>query len=488
VSAAPAALKPLVIGVAGFFVGGLLFYLAYDWGSLVPVAFIFGVALAMVAGIAVFPAVRVRLIAVAKKLSWWHGLWFLTYFGGLVFREGRDLQSVESIPVDAVALLRVVPELIVAAVLLLRLAMKRPAWLGSFFRGVVGALGVYGLVCLTSSLWSVYPPWTFYKSGEYLISVALLAAILLSAQSTDVFASLMNLTWTIFLIELGWGWIQTLIWPADAWDQWNRITSVVPLISANGMGYTAAVVSTIAICRLLPLERGRVNRLLYSLVLLLGVATMIMSKTRNAIAGFILAFALLIAFSRRWRLGLVFGALTLPVLAFTGAGGSIFEFLARGQSEKEIVSLSSRMDWWTFAWHQFMQHPFTGLGAYAGSRFAVLGKLGVDAGSLHSDYVETIMGTSFWGLIPLLVAIIGTWWLLVRFVRSQSLQPAERQFAYECACVLGLTTLHSFFNVEIVWQAPLTFLCILGYAEFMRRKQLGVTPALSRAAAIGAYQ
>jgi hypothetical protein len=53
---------------------------------------------------------------------------------------------------------------------------------------------------------------------------------------------------------------------------------------------------------------------------------------------------------------------------------------------------------------------------------------------------------------------------------------------------MALTTLHSFFNVEIVWQGPLTFLCILGYAEFVRRKQAAMVPAFSRAAAIGAYQ
>ena len=102
-------------------------------------------------------------------------------------------------------------------------------------------------------------------------------------------------------------------------------------------------------------------------------------------------------------------------------------------------------------------------------------------GSLHSDYIETMVGTGLWGLVPLLAALIGTWWLLVRFVRDRSLTSLERQLAYESIGVLGVITLHSFFNVEIVWQAPLAFLAVLGYAEFLRRKQKAARAQMSRA-------
>ena len=127
-------------------------------------------------------------------------------------------------------------------------------------------------------------------------------------------------------------------------------------------------------------------------------------------------------------------------------------------------------DWWGFAWHQFSQHPFTGLGAYAAGKFAVLGNLKVNASTLHSDYMEVLVGTGFWGMVPLLLAIIGTWWLLLRYVRDLKLPAFERQLAFEAACILAVGTVRSFFDTEFIWHAPLLFLVILGYAELLRRQ------------------
>jgi hypothetical protein len=89
---------------------------------------------------------------------------------------------------------------------------------------------------------------------------------------------------------------------------------------------------------------------------------------------------------------------------------------------------------------------------------------------LHSDYLETLVGTSFWGLIPLLTALFGTWWMLIKFVRNPFLLPFERQLALEAIGVLGVITVRSAVNVELIWHAPQFFLAVLGYAEFMRRR------------------
>jgi hypothetical protein len=35
---------------------------------------------------------------------------------------------------------------------------------------------------------------------------------------------------------------------------------------------------------------------------------------------------------------------------------------------------------------------------------------------------------------------------------------------------MGLLTLHSFFNVELIWHAPLLFFVVLGYSEMLRRR------------------
>ncbi|HZW96759.1 MAG TPA: O-antigen ligase family protein [Candidatus Eremiobacteraceae bacterium] len=462
---------PFAIVAGGLLLGVLIAYLAYSSSGFGSVLVLLALPIAGVVLVIALPYTKVKLVALAKKLTWWHLLWLLIYVSGMVFRFARDVQAARAEAIDSMAMLRIGPEVIVLAVLLVRLALRRPNWLGSLFRGVVGALAFYALACLTTASWSVYPEWTLLKSGEYLIYVMFMATVLATVQSTEEYSSLFNLTWTFLCLDLLWTWTQTFIF-AEAWDQWGRLTGVFPIEAANVVGEVGAFVSIVALCRLLPLDKERrPDRTWYLLVLILGMSALLASQTRNDLAAFLFGFGLIILTSKRLRLGAALAAATIPVFALAGVNSKIYDYLLRGQSENEIASLTGRMGWWSFAWDQFQRHPFTGLGAYAAGRFAILGKLGLDMGSLHSDYIETMVGTGLFGLIPLLAALIGTWWLLVRFVRDRSLTSLDRQLAYESIGVLGVITLHSFFNVEIVWQAPLAFLAVLGYAEFLRRKQ-----------------
>jgi O-antigen ligase len=462
---------PFAIVAGGLLLGVLIAYLAYSSSGFGSVLVLLALPIAGVGLVIALPYTKAKLVALAKKLTWWHLLWLLIYLSGMVFRFARDVQAARAEAIDSMAMLRIGPEVIVLVVLLVRLALRRPNWLGSLFRGVVGALAFYALACLTTAMWSVYPEWTLLKSGEYLIYVMFMATVLATVQSTEEYSSLFNLTWTFLGLDLLWTWTQTFIF-AEAWDQWGRLTGVFPIEAANVVGEIGAFVAIVALCRLLPLDKERrPDRTWYLLVLILGMSALLASQTRNDLAAFLFGFGLIILTSRRLRLGAALGAATIPVFALAGVNSKIYDYLLRGQSENEIASLTGRMGWWSFAWDQFQKHPFTGLGAYAAGRFAILGKLGLDMGSLHSDYIETMVGTGLLGLIPLLAALIGTWWLLVRFVRDRSLTSLERQLAYESIGVLGVVTLHSFFNVEIVWQAPLAFLAVLGYAEFLRRKQ-----------------
>jgi len=470
--------SPIVVAVLSIAFGLFIAFVSWAWGSMALAAVVIG-PIAIAIGVMAFPAARQRLGELLPKLTWWHGLWLLLYMSGLVFRPGRSMSAVKAEPIDGWAMLRIGPEVIVCTILLIRLALRKPAWLKSFFRGMVGALAVYATVCLVSSLWSVYPAWTFYKSWEYLVDVATLAAILVSIQSTEDYATLINWTWAILTMELLWTLAQGVIFHKDAWDDMGRLASQIPMGSANAMSGVAAMVTIMALCRLLPLQpRPRAARAFYVAAFLVGMACLIFSKTRNALAGFVVAVCLILFLSRRIRTGAILTAVAVLLLAMSSVQGDLYDYLSRGQTENTLENLNGRMSWWTFAWEQFSHHPVTGLGAYAGGKFAVLSKIGwEDASSLHSDYIETIVGTGLGGLTPLLASLIGTWWFLVKFVKDKAATAAERQFAYEFIGVLGIITVHSFFNVEMTWQTPIPYLLTVGFAEFLRRKYQYAQPA-----------
>jgi hypothetical protein len=104
-----------------------------------------------------------RFLALRKQLTWWHGLWLLVFLSGFQFRN-RDTQAVAHAAVDAWALYRIALMGITAFVLGVRLVLRRVSHRGSLFRGPVGALALYAVICVVSTLWSVFPSWTLYKS------------------------------------------------------------------------------------------------------------------------------------------------------------------------------------------------------------------------------------------------------------------------------------------------------------------------------------
>jgi len=418
---------------------------------------------------------KVRILA--RNWTWWHPLWFLIFFSMLVFRI-RDVGAAKADPLDAYAMLRVLPEAFVALALIVRLLLKKPNWMRALFTGIPGAMAIYCLVCVASTAWSVNASWTAYKSLEFLADVALLAAIVASADSSLTYQNLLDWTLTFYGLSLAGVWINLPIWPHEAMDG-GRLTGVVPVEASNSVGTSGAVLALVAICRLMPLFGRAKNRAWYFFLLIFGLVSMVMSGTRNSEAAFVLGVGLIVLFHKRLlKIALVLTAAAVPVL---GIATLLYDrlwqkawvvaqsFAQRDQSSAAFEGLSGRTAWWAYGMSQLAHHPFTGLGAYAAGRFAVLGKLGVGAAAMmHSDWIEVLIGTSFWGMIPFAGALIAAWWFLARCIRSNAFGPDQRQLALEFFSLLGMLTVHSFFNDELSWHCPLLYFAILGYAEFVR--------------------
>ena|GEM_PF-724446 len=487
-----AASQPGVIWIAAPFV--ILGFLAVL--VITSLAIRHGLAVAILALLAV-PVLLISLVVglrravgflrtLAAHLRWWHVLWMLIFASALVFRV-RGVNEIQESPIDAWALYRIGLEAIVTLALLTRLALRRTEWFGSMFRGFIGVLAAFGLIELASTIWSVFPAWTLYKSCEYLLDVALLAAIVATLKSVEDCRHFFNWTWTLYGLLLISVWLGVLLWPQQALYPNGknvgvgilgvRLAGVLPAVSSNDVGTFAAILALIALCRLLPLDRNKSDRTWYILLLTAAMATMVLSQTRSAIAGFLLGLFLLLLFSKRLGLSAFLTFVVAPILVASSVGGLIWSFLERGQDVQQLETLSSRVDWWSFAWQKFLQRPLTGYGAYAGGRFAVMAQLGNSTTStMHSDYLEMIVGTGIWGLIPFLVALVGTWWFLTRYLRHSTAVSADQQLAYEAVAVLGLLTLRSIVMTMLTWHPPLDYFVILGYAEFLRRRRLREAP------------
>lgn len=437
-----------------------------------------GLALFVIAPLAVLfvPAVLAKgaksVLSVMRSFTWWQALWLLLFISGLTFRD-RTTQTAEAEPVDAWASFRIALVAVTGLVLFLRLALKQTPWLKYLFRSQIGILAGYCLVCMASSVWSIYPPWTFYKSVEYFVDVALLAAIVASARSVPAYKRLFDWTWCLSGILLVSAWIGVILWPQEALSPTLgllgvQLVGIVPNISSNTISELGALVGVIAFARLMGSTHSISDRGWYGLLLTMGLVSMGLAQGRSGILGFAVGVILVLSLSGHPAVSACVALTGALALSGANAWGTLSEFMRRGETEEELYSLSSRVDWWSLAWPKIVEHPMIGYGAFAGGRFFALAQAKVDVSGVHSDWVEILIGTGLWGFIPALLALLGTWWQLARSFRDSFLTSRERQLTIEAIGALGVISIRSIFSSDLFWHFPMVFLAVLGYAQFLR--------------------
>jgi O-antigen ligase len=440
----------------------------------------------LLAAIAVFVlptaahAVRQGARTITRNLTWAQGLFILCFVSGIVWRV-REQSDINSNLLDGFAILRVGIQTIIALVLIFRLIGFKNDWPRALFGGVIGVVAAYPLLSLISTVWSVKPAWTLYKSVEYLVDLSVLAAFIITLKSREDFERLINIAWSLLGLMLVSAWVGALIDPSDALklDKMEgpltgRLNGVIPQIDANSIGEWSAILAIVALGRTLYDPRKRFNTKWYWILVGFAVPTLIYSQTRAAIGGFVVAFVVLLFLSKRYGTmlllagaGVILGGI---LLAATNAGTVLEAYFLRGHTTQAIADVSGRLDWWEIAIAKFWQRPWTGYGGYAGGRFVVLDSIGrKDTGDILSSWVQPLIDIGIPGFLVLLTAITTLWISLMKACRQSLADPATRRLLVEALCVMTIIQIRSFFTGNLITHDAMTFLVVLGCAEFGRR-------------------
>jgi O-antigen ligase len=419
------------------------------------------------------PFAASRVGGLVRRLRWWHVLWFMFFVSGLTFRV-RGAEDIQENPLDPAAFFRILLVGGVGGVLIGAFSQRQGARIHNLFRGPVGWLAAYAVFSVLSTLWSVYPAWTLYRSMEYLTGVALIAAVVGSFRATVEFKALFDWTWLLTGLLLVSVWIGVVYAPEEAMREVGllgmQLEGVLPRVAANSVGDLGAVIGTVSFVRFL-YGKGS-SRRFYLLALFLATVTLVLSASRSPLTGFLLAVLMVLFLDRRISL-LVFVIVTIPLAASLTPLGDIFwDFFLRGQSEEMFLSLSGRVYWWEAALPMIKEKPLLGHGAYAAGRFLVAQYFAPTLSSLHGTWPEVLIGTGLVGLLLLLGAVLGTWIVMLRRPSRQATSDGVRQqqLRLEAVGVLVLLTVRSVFSVPFIWHPALDWLLIVGYAEFLRRQ------------------
>jgi O-antigen ligase len=404
---------------------------------------------------------------------------------GFVFRA-RTQADINEDPVDAWALFRIGLVLMVALVLFLRICLRRTRWPSTLFSGVIGVFVLYPLISLISTAWSVRPPWTLYKSLEFLTDVFLLAVIVATLRTARAYAKLVNWTWILLGLLVASAWVGAIVDPADAlfsdptiriWALPARLVGVIPVVACNELSAISAVLALVALCRLFVDPEAQNKKGWYRLLLVAAVLTLLITQTRGAYAAFLIGLFLLFILTRRYRFAAAVGISSALVgsalLLFTNFGKAAENFLLRGQSVDQASGISGRGEIWQDSFSKILEHPWLGYGGFAGARFAVFSQNSIGASSLNS-YIDSALNIGLWGPVILFIVVFAVGWSLLRSIDGSELSRVDSSLALEMFMAFIIILVSSFESGDLVTHPPLFFLTILGAAEILRfeRKSL----------------
>jgi O-antigen ligase len=425
-------------------------------------------------------SIRQGTRTIARNLTWPQGLFIFCFVSGIVWRV-RAQQEINSSVLDGFAMLRVGMQTIIALVLIFRLIGFKNDWPRALFVGVIGIVAAYPLLSLISTVWSVKPAWTLYKSVEYFVDLSVLAAFFVTLKSREDLERLMNIAWSLLGLMLISAWVGALIDPTDALKLdkvegplTGRLNGVIPQIDANSIGEWSAVLAVIALGRILYDPEKHFSKKWYWILIGFAMPTLIYSQTRAAIGGFVVAFVVLLFLSKRYGTMLLLagtGVLIAGILLATTNAASVLEaYFLRGHTAQAIADVSGRLNWWEVAIVKFWQRPWTGYGGYAGGRFVVLDSIGrTDTGDILISWVQPLIDLGIPGFLVLLTAITALWVSLMKACRESVADPATRRILVEAICVMTIIQIRSFFTGNLITHDAMTFLVVLGCAEFGRR-------------------
>jgi O-antigen ligase len=143
----------------------------------------------------------------------------------------------------------------------------------------------------------------------------------------------------------------------------------------------------------------------------------------------------------------------------------------RGQAAEQTGNLSGRLELWQISVRKILEQPLTGYGGFAGSRFVVMVMAKNHLGSnVLNVYLDAMLNIGVWGLLLLLVLLGLVGWQLLRSIYRSSSSAMERSLAMELFVTYVIVVISSMESGNITTHPMLSFLIVLGFAEFLRRR------------------
>lgn len=302
----------------------------------------------------------------------------------------------------------------ILALLLVTPLLLRPGMKLTGKYTTLGILTFYGIIAATSSLYSVAQIVTIGKMIELTAAMAAIWAIRVGPDPEREFRDTIRIVVLLEGALLAVAVIGFFLVPGEFLSGDNRPGFITPMSMGspythpNGLSAIGALMFAYGSATFFEAST-RSSRIGWGVFATVGTLGILLASGRQGLIIWILS-ATLVLFIHRRKL-LIFFVVPATAIGVVVNSDALWAAVTRDQATVNVTSWSGRWIWWGAALEVAKEHPLTGFGFGAGGRWAALKSIGEEASSLHSGYMETLLGVGLLGASALLVAAVRVaWW------------------------------------------------------------------------------
>ena len=300
---------------------------------------------------------------------------------------------------------------------------------------------IYGTVAAFASVFNPEPLWSLYWSMTFLATIFAAWSFLDRRNPVGSTRQLLSVTWVATLIVaaiIGYQAQNSIFGQASS--GYGAIGELKGLSRSSGVARWAAVPGLVC------LIRAYYSRRVLHIPIYLGIASIAFfivyrMQSRGAVFGVVgaLLFALFVG-SRLRRYALPFMLIVVALLLLLDSPGTVSnrvtEYLERGQSKEQFLSMTGRTRAYRVGLASFAEAPILGRGQWA-DRLTI-------GEHVHNSYLQALMNAGIVGGIPYFASWISGWVLFFRLQkRLNRLLPDDHVYLLEAGTVMMFFTIRS---------------------------------------------
>lgn len=319
-------------------------------------------------------------------------LFSISFLGGV--REGE--QEVDTLRIIRIVFIFAIAFFACVDLILSRHNAKPLAPAGA----VIWIMFFYAVIAMLSSTYSVYPElslWKGFETGTHVFVAASVAKRLIDFDDADGVLQILMMFLLFLIVSFLWGAFLYTDLAILREEGVLRIKGIFPTLNSNNAAQFGGMLLVFALFHFCcGWRRYRIGFI--ATLATIGFTTLALGHSRTALVSTgitILLGAITLKNKTLWLVCVV-------AVAFFSLSPFIFEaateFVFRGQTEKQFLNLTGRVNLWSDAIDKISESPIAGYGYYAAHRdfFSV--------SHLHNSYLTAALGGGFLLLLPLLLA------------------------------------------------------------------------------------